>query len=77
MGGNHQRGIKGGYQGEGIGGNLKGVSRGRDFLGNCSAIWRLSPPRWITIPPRGRKSPNDPLKRIFEAFPLFGLQTKT
>lgn len=32
MGGNHQRGIKGGYQGEGIGGNLKGVSRGEGLL---------------------------------------------
>nr|DAW65110.1 MAG TPA: hypothetical protein [Caudoviricetes sp.] len=39
-------------------------------------IWRLSPSQWITIPPRGRKSPNDPLKCVFEAFLLFGLQAK-
>lgn len=32
VGGNHQRGIKGGYQGEGIGGNLKGVSGGEGLL---------------------------------------------
>nr|DAW65109.1 MAG TPA: hypothetical protein [Caudoviricetes sp.] len=32
MGGNHQRGIKGGASGRRIGGNLKGVSRGGGLL---------------------------------------------